>query len=110
MAVCLPEFFGRAPVTVGRMFLSYALQRISQMRILFGVSLHVLLMVVPARARQLQNGEDGRKAIVVPGAFGEGDFLCRAHPFWPKKFFNSAISTSFFPKSCSRSRMRPSYS
>ena len=43
--------------------------------------------------------------------------LLVAHPFpgqsartgWPKKFFSSAISTSFFPSSCSRLAMWRSY-
>ena len=67
-----------------------------------------LTIASPRRARQLQHRQDDGERILIDSAPGQPDLLTHAHPCWPKKLFESAISTSFCPISRLSSLIRRS--
>src|SRR5690606_12669064 len=110
LAVRLPELDRGAAVSVRRVLARDRLERRLQVRVLLGVAPPLTLPVVERRERQIHGSERGRKRVLLSRAPDERDLLGCRHPLRPKKFFRSAISTSFLPSSCSRSRIRRSYS
>ena len=108
--VRLPELCGGPPVSVLRVCFGDRLQRRLQVRVLLRVRHPRSSVVVPRRARQPDRSQRRRQAVCLACTGDERHLRLHAQPLRPKKFFRSAISTSFLPSSCSRSRMRRSYS
>ncbi len=109
-AICLVQLGHDSRYTVLRMLARDLLQDGQQVGILLRVVYLVPLVIIPSRLGQIQGDQRSIQANGVLGRFHQGHLLAWPHLVRPKKFFKSAISTSFWPSNRSSSAIRPSYS